>query len=636
MKKLIFSLAIAFTLLTFSQMVSLQTDLPTFQTYALLVGVSDYEHHTDLVNPVIDVKTIEEELREVYKCKTKMLLNPTKRQFLKELHQQAKRKYGPNDQLLVLFSGHGWFDETIKRGYLALKDSKLLNDDPLYESYVSHEDVRVILERLDCKHVLLMVDSCFSGTLDPTIAMANRGKATTDPYASLPRAEYIKRKLRYKTRRYITAGGKEFVPDGRPGQHSPFARKILESLRNFGGNDAILTLEEMMIELEKTTPEPRAGELLGNEPGSSFVLMANPVESPPKSKPKQGELILVTTPANAKVTLKPLGNLQRDIKLKPTENRSYIEPVGNRYRLPVGRYRVSASLTGYKTATQDVDIGEGEKTIRLKLSEGGAGEIIGKDGAPMVLIPAGEFSMGDHHGDVDWVKEKATPVHTVYLDAFYMDKYEVTNAQFKKFLQAKPQWQKDKIDSKYHNGDYLKDWDHTNYPSGKADHPAIWVSWYAAAAYAQWAGKKLPTEAQWEKAARGGLVGKIYPRGDTISHDDANYSGTGGRDKWHGTAPVGSFPANGYGLFDMAGNVWEWCADEYDSGYYGKSPKNNPTGPGTPARFVDNDFSNVKNPRVLRGGSWGSRYLDYLRCTYRCAGGPAPSSDDYGFRCSSR
>jgi len=201
--------------------------------------------------------------------------------------------------------------------------------------------------------------------------------------------------------------------------------------------------------------------------------------------------------------------------------------------------------------------------------------IIGKDGAEMVLISAGEFQMGD--GSID---EK--PVHTVYLNAFYMDVYEVTNTQFKKFIDANPQWRKDRISRQYHDGDYLKDWNGDNYPNGKGKHPVILVSWYAANAYAEWAGKRLPTEAEWEKAARGGLVGKKYPWGDNISHDYANYSGTGGRDQWwKGTAPVGSFSPNGYGLYDMAGNVKEWCLDWYDSDYYSSSPRENPSGPAS-------------------------------------------------------
>ena len=124
----------------------------------------------------------------------------------------------------------------------------------------------------------------------------------------------------------------------------------------------------------------------------------------------------------------------------------------------------------------------------------------------MVLIPAGTFQMGSEDGDND-----EQPVHIVHLDAFYMDKYEVTNAQFKAFLDANLDWQKGNIDGKFHDRDYLYDWSGTDYPSGKADHPVVWVSWYAAMAYAEWAGKRLPTEAEWEYAARGGLEGQKDP-----------------------------------------------------------------------------------------------------------------------------
>ena len=134
----------------------------------------------------------------------------------------------------------------------------------------------------------------------------------------------------------------------------------------------------------------------------------------------------------------------------------------------------------------------------------------------MVLIPAGTFQMGSEDG---WDNER--PVHTVHVDAFYIDKYEVTNAEYKKFVDANPQWQKGRIQRRFHNGHYLHYWNGNDYPLGKDDHPVVTVSWYAAMAYAQWAGKRLPTEAEWEKAARGGLVGKTYPWGDTIDNNQS-------------------------------------------------------------------------------------------------------------------
>ena len=184
-------------------------------------------------------------------------------------------------------------------------------------------------------------------------------------------------------------------------------------------------------------------------------------------------------------------------------------------------------------------------------------EIISEvDGATMVLIPAGTFQMGSTIGDSD-----EQPVHTVSLNAFYMDIYEVTNARYQRFVES------------------------TGYPQPPLSHnprfnapdtPVVRMSWRDAVAYAAWANKRLPTEAEWEYAARGGLVGKRYPNGDIITYTDANLAGVGGTDKWKWTAPVGSFPPNGYNLYDMAGNVWEWCFDEYNGEFYSLSTENNP------------------------------------------------------------
>ena len=240
----------------------------------------------------------------------------------------------------------------------------------------------------------------------------------------------------------------------------------------------------------------------------------------------------------------------------------------------------------------------------------------------MVLIRAGEFQMGRNTGGS--TDEK--PVHTVYVDAFYMDTYEVTNEEYKVFLLANPQWQKGNVEARFHDGNYLRDWRGNTYPAGKDDHPVVNVSWYAAMAYATWAGKRLPTEAEWEKAARGGLVGKTRPWGNTIDTTKANYNRNVGN-----TTPVQRYDPNPYGLYNMVGNVSEWCLDKGDATFYARSPRSNPFSGGSIANVVKN-FTNVSGNRVRRGGS----YLDpeaKVRVADRTYTDPTRTHAGIGFRC---
>jgi formylglycine-generating enzyme required for sulfatase activity len=229
-----------------------------------------------------------------------------------------------------------------------------------------------------------------------------------------------------------------------------------------------------------------------------------------------------------------------------------------------------------------------------------------KDGAQMSFIPDGSFQMGDHFSEGN---AQELPVHTVKLDGFYMDKTEVTVGQFKAFL----------ADSAH---SWAGDWNDVNTYSPTDDHPMIDVNWNDADAYATWAGKRLPTEAEWEYAARGGLEGKRYPWGDdeNAARDSANYGGTGGTDTWDSIAPVGSLEPNGYGLYDVAGNVSEWCQDWYSS--YSSSPTTNPSGPGTGSY------------RMLRGGHWNEYTYD-LRVAIRGNVYPTARGNGVGFRCVS-
>ncbi|RKU29022.1 hypothetical protein C6497_07445 [Candidatus Poribacteria bacterium] len=246
------------------------------------------------------------------------------------------------------------------------------------------------------------------------------------------------------------------------------------------------------------------------------------------------------------------------------------------------------------------------------------------DETNMVVIPAGEFQMGSNNGDTD---EK--PVHAVYVDEFYIDKYEVTNAQYKAFVDANPEWGKDQISPEYHDGYYLIHWIENDYPVGKENHPVVYVSWYAAMAYAKWVGKRLPTEAEWEKAARGDLKDKIYPWGNTIDGTNANYY----KDiEDNGTLPVGSFPANAFGLYDMSGNVREWCLDGYAATFYVNSPKENPIAGFENIEKAISDFMKVRKNCVLRGGSW-LNIPEKLRVSERTSRSPNATNPNDGFRC---
>ena len=275
----------------------------------------------------------------------------------------------------------------------------------------------------------------------------------------------------------------------------------------------------------------------------------------------------------------------------------------------------------------------------------------------MLYVPAGQFDMGSDDEDVEyalqlckeyhddcnrgWFQDEQ-PVHTVVLDAFWIDRTEVTNAQFAAFVddtgyvtdaeQAGRSWARTEegwgwVDS--------ADWQHPVGPDSSADddHPVVQMSWNDAVAYCEWAGARLPTEAEWEYAARGGQ-GYAYPWGDEFDCSRGNFDderrvndyvvpGGEGCDGYDRTAPVGSFPAGASwcGALDLAGNTWEWVADWYDENYYERSPAHNPLGP------------EEGDSKVLRGESWLGTPVR-VRCTFRYGPPPAYRLDYVGFRCA--
>lgn len=228
----------------------------------------------------------------------------------------------------------------------------------------------------------------------------------------------------------------------------------------------------------------------------------------------------------------------------------------------------------------------------------------------MVFVPGGAYRRGRTHAlpddDLKWfptLLKDDRPVRTITVDPFYLDTTEVTNEQYEAFCKATR-----------HKPPFY--WIGGVPPAGAAKFPVVNVSWDDAQAYAKWAGKRLPTEAEWERAARGLAEGATYPWGDrAATRKDARYNAV------DGPGAVAQFPANAFGLFDMAGNAWEWCSDWYEQHYYAAAAENNPKGPETGLY------------RVIRGGSWAD-VPKYLTCAYRSWARQAERSPNIGFRCA--
>lgn len=221
----------------------------------------------------------------------------------------------------------------------------------------------------------------------------------------------------------------------------------------------------------------------------------------------------------------------------------------------------------------------------------------------MVYVPEGYFEMGSSLSEFDDQK----PMHFVYTSAYFIDKYEVSNAEYKKFLDA----------TQHPKPKYWED-ERFNQPG----QPVVGVSWFDAMAYSRWKGRRLPTEAEWEKAARGN-DGRAYPWGDQTAKGSKLYfvNVYGMEDKYEFTAPVNYYAsgASPFGALNMAGNVWEWCLDWYDKDYYRISPELDPEGPEATLM------------KVLRGGSWINN-IDGVQTTQRARNAPDMQNNIYGFR----
>ena len=479
-------------------------------------------------------------------------------------------------------------------------------------------------KKIHAKHVLFMFDSCFSGTV---LNLRNR---VTPPH--------ITDRIKNPVRQFITAGrADEPVPD-----RSEFKKaflNLLEGRVNEPTPDGYLTGVELGDYLYRTVPKfsqgqhPQHGKIHDQQLNTGDFVFVLPQSSQDGSVNSGIELNTIAT-LNITSTSGGAAVYVDGILIGTTPVLGYQIDTGVHLEKQVN---VGLELSGYKSRVRRIILKGGQQFLwdvhlhKMTEQSGSpkskpsipqtitdndftlnekAGSpspnvlqtILGKDGAPMVLIPAGEFQMG-HNGN-----STTSPVHTVYVDTFYMDVHEVTVGQYNQFVNETGHRPLPAEISIYSPTDR---------------HPAVLVSWHDAMAYAQWAGKRLPTEAEWEKAARGGLVGKYHAWGnaeldgtqcnfadknlskiwDRERVADNNWADKNLDDGYAYTAPVGSYPANGYGLYDMAGNVWEWCFDAYDENFYTNSRYHNPIA-DILIRDTENNVMTVNKKRVARGASW--------------------------------
>jgi formylglycine-generating enzyme required for sulfatase activity len=423
-------------------------------------------------------------------------------------------------------------------------------------------------------------------------------------------------------------------------------------LRTFGGADGILTLEEILLHLERVDPEPRTGELYGNEPGSSFLLVAGPIVE--DAAPEFGSLIVHVSPRNADVIVlggpPPAQSLLKTLRVQEQTSE-------RRFRLPQGQYQVRATLAGFHAKSKDVQLTAQGQAVELLLERievrsdpvrpmaarvAAEPRIVslpdGGGNMTFVWIPSGSFTMGNDEGaDYD------RPEHNVTLDGFWMGAYEVTNAQFEAFTRATGYETTTEVDGV---GLLLTEegWETKPGVSWRTfsvdgpNHPVQSISWIDAMEFCRWAGTRLPTEAQWEYSAQGGQqLDWATPTGEFGWGQTEAFWGS--RVEVSSTAqPVDAYPPNPWGVYSMSGNVPEWCLDIFSRTFYSTRPATtrNPYN-GRPVDYLLANLDTLASTeRVIRGGGWGNNEGQSLRSTARnshTAGAASAPHLSPGFRC---
>jgi formylglycine-generating enzyme required for sulfatase activity len=606
--------------------------------HALVIGNQQYRHLPSLKTPATDAAAVADVLRKDYGFTVRLLVNATRVQMVDAL-AALRGTLGEADNLLIYYAGHGYLDREADRGYWLAVDA----DRSSPANWVSNADITDALRAMRAKHVLIVADSCYSGTL------------TRDVAIRAPEASDLARLARKRARNVLTSGGLEPVSDVGGSGHSVFAGAFLDALRSNAGIIDVTSLfvglrRQVLLKAEQT---PQYGDVrVAGHDGGDFIFVRAGGKVAAALTPQPGPRAL----EGREEIRQEFGSLSIRARLPGVEvwiddQKVWTSRPGAAYvvsNVPAGTRRVVGRKDGHREWEREVQVAANQRAeVMIDIEPLGPQKVLkSDDGAEMVLVPASEFWMGSMREEVnraieeckkagvaaDTCKplERELPRHRVTLDGFYIDRYETTNALFERFARATGHrttaesagsgWASQQKDGKWQllqvSG---ATWRAPNGPGTAAgsDHPVVQVSWLDADAYCKWAGKRLPTEAEWEKATRG-TDGRRYPWGENWDSARAN-----GKMAVRTTRPVGSYPGgvSPYDAHDMAGNVAEWVADWFDAAYYQRSAEKNPSGPSS------------GQYRVLRGGAWDSHPIS-LRSADRSYDTPDARNTDRGFRCA--
>ena len=601
------------------------------QSHALLIGVSDYTNGwSDLPGVGKDMIKLRTALEEQDFLVT-IVENPNSTDIKKAFDNfisQYSREF--NARLLVYFSGHGY---TMKQqwggemGYIIPADAPNPHNNPegFKDKAIDMEMMEVYAKRMDSKHALFLFDCCFSGSI---FSLSKAAPAIINYKTSKP------------VRQFITAGGAdEEVPD-----ESIFCRQFIVGLQGeadlnrdqyISGSELGEYLQTSVVNYSYDAQHPQYGKIRNpNLDKGDFIFVldgANNIsaQSSPSITIKEKTK---TATGSVKIMAYFDGKLSwefgflRDMKANTNITLDNI-PVGKHaFQLlnndPGGIINAISKQFIVVSENQETIVRMGEpEIVETKNEMPKSASIPKKQYDNMVFVSGGTFMMGNNNGETN-----QRPSHKVKLDGFYLDMYEATVADFKRFADATGYqtevenrgftWLSGTKRKKVKNVSWRCDVKGKERPLKDVNHPAVFLSKKDAERYCKWKGGRLPTEAEWEYAARGGQKSNNYQYAGSNNADEAGWhsDNSGGT-----THPVGQKKANELGLYDMSGNVWEYCADFHDENYYGSSPEFNPKG------------SANKTYKVARGGSW--YYVPKFARTTNRNGWMLFGNTDTGVRC---